>query len=172
MSTDTVKLVKQSKSGDADAFTELYSMYALEMYRFAVYMVGTGDDAQDMVQEAVFSAWKSIPGLENEESFKCWLFKILSNKCKGFLKKKSKIPSALPVEDYDFLTESSPADIVTTAELKEALDSLTPPDAQIIILSVITGLKSHEIGEIFGMPAATVRSRQARAYEKLREILK
>lgn len=84
--------------------------------------------------------------------------------------KKNKAPDILPVEEYQFMLEGDDFSF-DSAELKEALSSLTPPDGQIILLSVIGGFKSDEIGDIYGMPPATVRSRQKRALEKLREIL-
>lgn len=104
--------------------------------------------------------------------FKAWLFKILSNRCKTELMKRNKLPDTLPIEDYEFLVEKSDDEtLIGGAELKEALSSLTPPDAQIIILSVIGGFKSHELAVVFNMPAATVRSRQKRALEKLKVLL-
>ena len=54
---------------------------------------------------------------------------------------------------------------------KDALSRLTPPDAQIILLSIIGGFKSHELAMIFNMTPGAIRSRQKRALEKLRDIL-
>lgn len=163
-------LVERSKQGDTKAFSQLYSFYANDMFRFAVYMMGNSQDAEDAVQEAVFSAWRNIHSLNDDTLFKAWIFKILSNRCKTDLMKKNKAPDVLPVEEYQFMVEGEDFSF-DSAELKEALSSLTPPDGQIILLSVIGGFKSDEIGDIYGMLPATVRSRQKRALEKLREIL-
>ncbi len=163
-------LIERSKQGDTLAFSKLYSLYATDMFRFAVYMMGNCQDAEDAVQEAVFSAWRNIHTLKDANLFKAWLFKILSNRCKTDLMKKNKAPDILPVEDYHFMTEGEDFSF-DSAELKEALASLTPPDGHIILLSVIGGFKSDEIAEIYSMPPSTVRSRQKRALEKLREIL-
>ncbi len=165
-------LIERSKQGDNAAFSQIYSYYATELYRFALYMTGSPEEAEDAVQEAVFSAWKSIHTLKDNTLFKAWIFKILSNKCKTALMKKNKLPDTLPIEDYEFLTEAqSEENHISSTELKEALSSLTPPDGQIIILSVIGGFKSRELGIIFNMPEGTVRSRQKRALEKLKAIL-
>ena len=163
-------LVERSKQGDTKAFSQLYSFYANDMFRFAVYMMGNSQDAEDAVQETVFSAWRNIHSLKDAALFKSWIFKILSNRCKTDLMKKNKAPDILPVEEYQFMLEGEDFSF-DSAELKEALSSLTPPDGHIILLSVIGGFKSDEIGDIYGMPPATVRSRQKRALEKLREIL-
>lgn len=170
MEIDNALLVERSKQGDTVAFSQLYSFYADDMFRFAVYMTGNPQDAEDAVQEAVFSAWRNIHSLKDASLFKAWIFKILSNRCKTDLMKKNKAPDILPVDEYQFMLDGDDFSFDST-ELKEALGSLTPPDGQIILLSVIGGFKSYEIGEIYGIPPGTVRSRQKRALEKLREIL-
>ncbi len=172
MVIDNNVLIEKSKQGDAGAFSKLYESFAMELYRFAIYMTGNSEDAEDAVQEAVFSAWQNIHSLKDNTSFKPWLFKILGNKCKTLLMKRNKLPDTLPIENYDFLLEYERDEtLINTAELKEALESLTPPDAQIILLSIIGGFKSHELASIFNMTPGAVRTRQKRALEKLREIL-
>ncbi len=168
MENDINSLVLKAKNGDCNAFSALYAMYKEELYRFAVYLSGNPEDGEDAVQEAVFSAWRNIHTLKDHSLFKAWLFKILSNRCKTNLMKKNKSPDTLPIEDYDFFIEDT---TFNSTELKEALSSLTPPDAQIILLSIIGGFKSHELAEIYNMPSATVRTRQKRALEKLKQIL-
>lgn len=171
MENDIAILIERSKQGDSQAFSQLYAMCAVDLYRFAVYMMGNTQDAEDAVQEAVFSAWRNIHTLKENAVFKVWLFKILSNRCKTDLMKKNKAPDMLPIEEYTFLIDGEYEESFSSTELKEALVSLTPPDAQIILLSVIGGFKSHELAEIFNMEPATVRSRQRRALEKLKTIL-
>ena len=61
--------------------------------------------------------------------------------------------------------------LISSAELKDALSTLTPPDAQIILLSIIGGFTSYELGVIYNMTPGAVRTRQKRAIEKLRKIL-
>ncbi len=171
MEKDIVALIERSKQGDSRAFSEIYSVYAMDLYRYSLYMMGNPQDAEDAVQEAVFSAWRNIHNLREDASFKVWIFKILSNRCKTELMKKNKAPDILPVEEYEFLIDGEYEESFNSAELKEALSSLTPPDAQIILLSIIGGFKSYELAEIYNMDPATIRSRQKRALEKLKILL-
>ena len=171
MENEIISLVEKAKTGDCHAFSQLYSQYAMDMYRLAVYMMGNRDDAEDAVQEALLSAWKNVHNLKESTSFKVWLFKILSNRCKTELMKHNKLPDVLPIEEYDFLSEKDAGDNFDAVQLKEALLTLTPPDAQIIMLSIIGGFKSNEIAEIYNMEPSTVRSRQKRALEKLKFLL-
>ena len=85
--------------------------------------------------------------------------------------KRNRHPDSLPIDDYDFLTDNTAENLINGVELKQALASLTPPDAQIIVLSIIGGFTSQELAGIFNMTPGTVRSRQKRAIEKLKKIL-
>ncbi len=165
-------LIERSKQGDCSAFSELISQYTTEIYRFALYMTGNKEDAEDAVQDSLLSAWKGIHSLKDNSLFKAWLFKILANKCKTLLMKKNKMPDTLPVEEYEFLIDyEADGNLISSTELKDALSTLTPPDAQIILLSIIGGFTSYELGVIYNMTPGAVRTRQKRALEKLKNIL-
>ncbi len=165
-------LVKKAKERDTAAFSELYSIFSADMYRFALYMLNSKEDAEDAVQETVITAFKQLSNLRDDTLFKSWLFKILSNQCKSQLKKKQKNPELLPEEDYAFLIEDENVSYsFNSIELIEALKSLTPPDAQIVLLSIIGGFKSEELSKIYNISPSTIRSKQKRALEKLRRVL-
>ena len=169
MNEENLKLIELSKKGDAHAFSQLYSMYSNELYRYALYMTGNTQEAEDAVQEAVISAWRSVHNLKENDKFKLWLFKILTNKCKTLLIRNNKSHDALPIDEYDFIGADD--DFTVSTELKSALQSLTPPDGQIIMLSIIGGFKSDELAQIYNMKPSTIRSRQKRGLEKLKAIL-
>ncbi|MBQ3888356.1 MAG: RNA polymerase sigma factor [Clostridia bacterium] len=172
MDEQQLALVIRAKKGDSAAFGELYEGYANELYRFALYMVGRPEDAEDAVQDAVISAWQNLPSLRDNALFKPWLFKVLSNTCKTALAKRGKQPALYGDDEAVFLlTDGSAGYSFQSAELKEAIASLGEPDARLILLSVLGGFKSNELAVIFDMVPATVRSRQKRALEKLRAVL-
>jgi RNA polymerase sigma-70 factor (ECF subfamily) len=135
-------------------------------------MLNSKEDAEDAVQETVIAAFKQLSNLRDDTLFKSWLFKILSNQCKSQLKKKQKNPELLPEEDYVYLIEDENVSYsFNSIELIEALKSLTPPDAQIVLLSIIGGFKSEELSKIYNISPSTIRSKQKRALEKLRRVL-
>lgn len=165
--------VQKAIGGDAQAFAELYSIYAKDLYRFALYCLKNEKDAQDAVQDAVLLAFTKIGSLRNEAAFKSWLFKILSNCCKTRLMKSSASPVFLDISSAEHITgddENIPASL--KSELLEVLDTLSAEDREIVLLSALAGYKSHEIAEMLGCPSSTVRSRLARALKKMREQLK
>ena len=142
------------------------------MFSIAMGILKDQHSAEDAVQESLLSAWKGIHSLKDNSLFKAWLFKILTNKCKTLLMKKNKFPDTLPVEEYEFLVDyEEEGNLISSAELKDALSTLTPPDAQIILLSIIGGFTSYELGVIYNMTPGAIRTRQKRAIEKLRTIL-
>ncbi len=168
---DCTMLVKLAKNGNGEAFAQLYSFYADDMYRYASYLLNSPHDAEDAVQDTVLTAFHKINSLEKNEAFKSWLFKILSNRCKDILRSREKSPDCLPDDEYFFIKGGAPSQAGTALELSQAIKNLPPPDGQIVLLSVIGGFKSHEIAQIFKIPAATVRTKLKRSLEKLKTLL-
>ncbi len=80
---DYLKLVKAARRGDAQAFAALYEEVYEDMYRFALYTLKNIQDAEDVVSETVTAAFASIKKLRSAVAFHSWIFRILSNKCKG-----------------------------------------------------------------------------------------
>ena len=79
-------LVRQARRGSTSAFASLYQEYYLDLYRFALYTLKNRQDAEDVVGDTVADARAQIGSLKKVESFKSWIFKILSNKCRQSLK--------------------------------------------------------------------------------------
>ena len=74
MSSDFIEnLVVQTQNGNADAFGELYSVYAKDMYRFALYYTGSPFLAEDAVSDAALAAFRNIGRLKKKSAFRPWL---------------------------------------------------------------------------------------------------
>ncbi len=174
MKDDLTKLIREAQTGNSKAFAKVYSFYADDLYRFALWYTGKSADAEDAVQEAVLIAFKNIAKLKKPSSFKSWMFKILSNECKSRLINPADKLCAVSIYDIQE-TEAEDAtatDISVSAELKAALDSLSPEEKQIVLLSVIGRYKSSEIADMLDMTSGSVRSKLSRSLDKLRDILK
>ncbi len=164
MSKEIKNLVISAMAGDKVAYGNLYEFYATDMYRFALAICKNSFDAQDAVQETAISVFKSISNLKNPEKFKSYLFSSLSNTCKRILSKNNNTDE---FEDTGYTDN----EIEFSIPVREALDKLDDISKEIILLSVVAGFKSHEIGRIMDLPSATVRTKQKRALSKLREEL-
>ncbi len=164
MSKEMNNIVLSAMSGDRDAYGMLYEKYALDMYRFALGICKNTYDAQDAVQETAVSVFKSMHSLKNSEKFKSYLFSALSNTCKKVLSKNNCI-----VEFED--TGYTDSEIEFSIPVREALDKLNDISKEIVLLSVVGGFKSHEIGKIMDLPSGTVRTKLRRALAQLRKEL-
>lgn len=164
MSKEMNSIVLSAMSGDRDAYGLLYEKYALDMYRFALGICKNTYDAQDAVQETAVAVFKSLHSLKNPEKFKSYLFSALSNTCKKVLSKNN-----YTVEFED--TGYTDSEIEFSIPVREALDKLNDVSKEIVLLSVVGGFKSHEIGKIMDLPSATVRTRLRRALSQLRKEL-
>ncbi len=173
-------IVRRVQDGDVNAFGDLVAAYEKNVYNLALRMTGSAQDAEDMAQEAFLKAYSSLAGFRGESKFSVWLYRIVSNVCLDFLRKKGKRQTvSLSAEDED--GEDVVLDVPDTAQSPEALleKKLTrdavrrglaslPEDArQILLLREIQGLSYEEIGETLGLEAGTVKSRIFRARKKL-----
>jgi RNA polymerase sigma-70 factor (ECF subfamily) len=157
----------QAKAGDAEAFGLLYESHARDMYRYALYALGSESMAQDAVQDAAMAALRSIGSLRNPDSFRPWLFRILANKCKRALRAKYQGVESLEEQFYEAAAEDAP--LGRALELRQAIAALPAAEREIVLLSVLEGYDSQEIARTMGIPAGTVRSKLSRALAKLRK---
>lgn len=153
---------------DANKFAQMYEQVYKDLYRFALCLMKNRHDAEDAVSEAVISAYENIYKLRKEESFKSWIFTILSNVCKKRLKKAfeeciryGKTNNALLEEpDYGY-----------TVDVKNAFSVLSCDEQLVVGLSVFGGYNSKEIGHMLKMNPNTVRSKRRRALVKVGYLL-
>ena len=168
MAIDIPLLTAQAKAGDTEAFGALYEYHAGDMYRYALYVLGSQCAAQDAVQEAALAAFRSIHSLRDPTSFRPWLFRILANRCKRQLRSKYAPPEESLDEQFAE-PASSDAPLGCALELRQAIAALPQAERDVVFLSVLEGYDSGEIGRILGLRPGTVRSKLSRALAKLRK---
>lgn len=170
MKNEITNLVKKAQCGDANAFGDLYELYAKDMYRFAFFYTSSSFLAEDAVGDAVLAAFEKIGQLKKAESFKPWLFKILFVCCTKKQKEKSKALKLVALSEVQNLS-AKPKDYIKNLELQKAMETLKDEERQIVVLSFALDYKSEEIGEILSMKPTTVRSKLSRAAAKIRKEL-
>lgn len=163
-------LVKSAKKGNAEAFGELYEVYAEDLFRFAYYYLGTVEEAEDAVSESVCIAFSKISQLKKVSAFKSWIFKILHNCCNKQLREKIQGRNNLEFTSLINLKADSEGEIDRII-LKTALSELGDEEREILILHFSSGYTSKEIGSIMGLKDSTVRSKLKRSIEKMRTFL-
>ena len=164
-------LVISARNGNTEAFGCLYDNLKDGLYRYAYYMLGNPEDAQDAVMDTVIDAFAGIKKLRDPVLFKNWIFKILYNKIKRrrreyIVEKTYQLEENLTKSD-----ESLEIETIEREDLLRALSELEGDDRSIVLLSVNEGYSSKDIGKMIGMNSNTVRTRLKRALDKMRLLL-
>lgn len=166
---ENLQQIKKAKSGDAEAFSELYRDIYLDLYRFALYTLKNPADAEDAVSETVMDAFVSIRKLRSEASFKSWIFKILAIKCKRCFWQNQILPVELPLEIEG---EDDACGLAEKIDLRDQFFKLKDEERLIISMHIFAGYTSREIAKILHINENTVRSKESRALKKLSQQLK
>ncbi len=153
-------------------FNGMVADHGPAMYRLAYRLVGDRHEAEDLVQEAFRSAWKSRELFRAEGSSRAWLASILRRRAADHWRRAR--PPAL-VADEQSLEMEQPADDPCrdelTDEMQHALNRLPAELKETLILVVVAELTHQEASEMLGVPLGTVLSRVSRARNRLREYL-
>lgn len=169
MKDRTAVLAAKAVRGDSSAFGELYSLFSAEMFRYALYHLGSEEAARDAVQETALQAFRSIVKLKNEAAAKSWFFGILCNVCKHSLREKYKADFS-PLELCEDL-RASDGDTAQAIDLMRLIHALDEQTREIVLLSIVGGYTSKEIAAITDTAPGTVRSRLSRTLDSLRKQL-
>jgi RNA polymerase sigma factor (sigma-70 family) len=182
------ELVILARQGDREAFGYLIQRYQALASRVAQRMVTTRDTAQDLVQEAMLQAYLSLNDLRNEDSFRSWLYGIVLNISKSYLrdqKRRSHFNEELNDDQSESMLNLSdaskdPQQIAVERELHSlvlsAIEELPQAHREAVRLYYYESLTLHEIAAITGASpgAIKVRLHRARTYlntnEKLRQV--
>ena len=85
------ELIKKARQHDADAFTELMMSQMQTMYKTARAILSNEEDAADAISDTILACWEKRGQLRENKYFRTWLTKILVNKCKDIIRKKSPV---------------------------------------------------------------------------------
>jgi RNA polymerase sigma-70 factor (TIGR02960 family) len=90
------ELLDRARSGDEEAFGELANAYRGELQLHCYRMLGSVQDAEDLVQEILLAAWRGLEGFEGRASLRSWLYRIATNRCLNALRDRGRRLPQLP----------------------------------------------------------------------------
>jgi RNA polymerase sigma-70 factor (TIGR02960 family) len=187
------RLLDRARTGDEAAFRALTEPYRRELQVHCYRILGSVQDAEDLVQETLLAAWRGLGGFEGRASFRAWLYRIATNRCLNVLRDAGRRPQTVPaseptrpaqthwaeptwLEPYpDRLLEELPADPATGPEavyearealsltFVSALQRLPPQQRAALVLRDVLGFRAAEAGEMLDVSEATVNSALQRA---------
>ncbi len=153
------------------SFEDLVVCYSKDLQRYALWLAGDRHTAEDLVQETLLRAWKSLHKLQNPKAIKGWLITILRRENARRFERYQPQISSIPTEelgdrhqDYDTSTEAF--------VLRQALDALPVEYREPLILQVVHGFSQKEIALRLSISSAGVGTRLFRARQKLRAALR
>lgn len=178
--TDDAQLIDEALAGASAAFGQLVVKYQDRLYNTVAHVLGSIDEAQDVVQDAFVQAFLKLESFERESAFYTWLYRIAFNLA---VTRRRREKPTLSVEQAREQTGeepqsrcSSPAARLEQQErarqVQAALAQLTEEHRTILVLREIDGCCYETIAEILDLPVGTVRSRLHRARMQLRDQLK
>ncbi len=182
------KLVQRAiEDGDQKAYADLMKNYRDSLYFMLLKMTNNPHDAEDLTIEAFGKAFKKLHQYTPDYAFSTWLFKIASNNCIDFIRKKKKYTFSMD-QNYDEdetgteLANKIPAQTLDPEEelvkqqkiklMHEVVEKLKPHYRTLIELRYFKEFSYDEIAQELNLPLGTVKAQLFRAREFLYQILK
>ncbi len=183
MNGDDHRLIADCLKGQTAAFGELVRRYQDRLYNTVYRLVGSAEDAQDVVQEAFLHAYQSLDRFKGDSRFFTWLYRIAVNSAISLKRKHRAVVSIHTgregqggaAEPLDTSAFSQPGQTLERAEeerrIQSALSRMSPEHRAVLILKDLEDQKYEDMAQILQVPIGTIRSRLHRARLELRELL-
>lgn len=175
---DETALVHMSKKGDREAFGRLMENHAIRAYRIAYTILQNQADAEDVVQDAFITAYKSIKKLAKEGSFPSWMGRIVTTRAYDHLRKKQRQNKSIEASTSAFKFELSqsianPSENINdlSMDLGEAIKKLPELHRLTVMLRYSEDATTDEIAKTLNRPAGTIRRVLSESYRMLRLYL-
>jgi len=154
----------------SDAMHVLYEKTHKSLYGFILSITKDPHDAEDALQEAYISVYRSAHTYTPAGKPMAWLFTVARNAANMQLRtKREHLPFEEAFMDKEALFEDHAAN--ERLALQAAMEQLSDTERQIIMLHAVSGLKNREIAKVLQIPLNTVLSKYSRALKKLRAYL-
>ena len=164
------RLLAAARGGNDEAFRRLIDPYRGELRAHCARMLGSVDEAEDVMQDVLLRAWRALERFEGRASLRAWLYRIATNACLNAVGKRRR--TALPLDDGPFDCPSHEADGEAErrdrfeAALRSLVD-LPPNQRAAVILKDVLGFSARESAEALATTPASVNSALQRARAEL-----
>ena len=165
----------------ADQFAEMAMPLFDSLFNFAHWLTRNREEAEDLVQETYVKALKGFASFQPGTNFRAWMFRILRN---TFLTSRTGLAAqkTVYIEEESEANELTSSSVLETPEtilidrlneetLQNAIDRLSPPLKEVILLCEVEEMSYQEISDTLSVPIGTVMSRLFRARKAIRQSL-
>lgn len=165
-------IIDRIRAGDRDAFGLLISRYSDPLYRHAVGMTGSPDDAADILQNSFIKAYQHLGEVRGR--FDAWVFRIVANGCKDWLKNIRRTHLSYEEDDQPSAYET-PEEELTRGELRGDLDralaALPASLREAFVMKHVEGRSYEDMAELLETTVGALKMRVHRAREALQKLL-
>lgn len=173
-SMDDDEAIGRSLQGDLSAYEALVARYSALAHRTAA-MLGAGDEAEDVVQEAFVKAFRNLRSFRRESAFRPWLLRIVANETHNLTRargRRSQLSVRLSATADPAARDDPEGTAVATdrrARLLEAVRTLPEREREAVVCRYFLQLSEAETAQVLGCPIGSVKSRTHRGLARLRE---
>jgi RNA polymerase sigma-70 factor, ECF subfamily len=166
----TDPLLRALAAGDELAFEALYDDFATRMYRVALRILGSREDAEDVVQEVFLATVRSRERLDDVRDLAAYLFASLHHAAgRCALRRTRAVPvSPTAIDEVEAPVEQAPSDCPDWHRLHQAIRSLPEEQREVLVLKIDGNLTFAQIAKIVGVSISTAASRYQYALKKLK----
>ena len=171
---EDIVLVRQSQSGDHDAFSELVRRHQNLVYSVAYRFMRDAAQAEDMAQEAFLKAFRLLHGFRGDCKFTTWMYRVTSSVCLTELsRRKRRGEVELPRETVNNLstTRNLPEEAELKEQVRRCISYLSDRYATVVTLYYLNGSSYDEIAQVMDVPLGTLKTWMFRARKQLRQIV-
>jgi RNA polymerase sigma-70 factor (ECF subfamily) len=168
------ELVHAAAHGDADAFGELSRRYRDRYTRFAVRMIGSRDEAEDVLQSAFIRAYRALDRCRDASRFGAWMYQIVANECRTYVVRRGRRDARLVRDESSLraVVDRASTDRQETLEdVEYALQQIDADQREAFVMKHVEELSYDEMAEITGVSVSALKMRVKRACARLRELL-
>jgi RNA polymerase sigma-70 factor (ECF subfamily) len=170
-----LKVIDRALNGDSRAYTELLNRYRDSVYYVMLRMISNPSDAEDLTIEAFGKAFHNLAKYVPSHAFSTWLFRIATNNCIDFMRRKSQSPRPFDHDEgeEDEVEATVASDMIapdelminreTAASLNRIVKTLKPRYRRLIELRYFEDYSYEEIATELSLPIGTVKARLFRA---------
>ena len=176
--TEPTELIVRARSGDADAWGDLYREFAPAIYRFCRRAMPTREDAEDATMEIFMKLRGKLAQYDPGRSFTAWLYKVAANHCWDMLRrrkvrqdKETEDVSEMPIESTDPNQLEKLIEERSSEQVRKALDKLGARARMALVMRYYSDMSYDEIADALGVRRAFVGVVLLRARHELRHAL-
>ncbi len=165
-------VISRVVAGERDAFALLIGRYSDPLYRHALGMTGSPDVAEDILQTSFIKAYHHLTEVRGR--FDAWLFRLVANGCKDWLKNIRRTHLSYDEDDQPSSFASPDEDLDRTelrTDLDYALAQLAPSLREAFIMKHVEGRSYEEMADLLGTTVGALKMRVHRAREALQALL-